>query len=52
LGVGFEVSGAQARPSGSGALPAACDDPDVELSAPCPAPCLPAHLYGDDGLNL
>jgi hypothetical protein len=39
LGVGFEVSEAQARPNVTlFLLPA---DPDVELSAPFPAHCLP-----------
>jgi len=54
LGVGFEVSDAQARPHVSlFLLPA---DQDVELEAPSPAPCLPArcHISHHDynGLNL
>ena len=45
-GVGFEVSEAQARPSAHFLflLPT---DPDVELSAPSPAPCLPAMMIMD-----
>ena len=53
LEVDFEVSKAQARPSGSLSLPV---DPGVELSAPSPAPCLPAGHHAshhdDNGLNL
>jgi hypothetical protein len=37
--MGFKVSEAQARPSGSLTLPA---NPDGDLSAPSPAPC-PLH---------
>ena len=49
LGVGFGVSEAQARSSGSlSVLPA---DPDVELSATSPAPHLPA-CHHNNGLNL
>lgn len=39
----FEDSEAQARPSDSLSLPAACRL-DVELSATFPAPCLPASV--------
>jgi hypothetical protein len=41
LGVGFEVSDTQARIVADGLflMPA---DPDIELSAPLPVPCLPA----------
>lgn len=49
--VGFQVSEVQARPSVT-LLPAKLD---VELSAPCPAPCLPvmhASHYDDNGVNL
>ena len=50
-GMGFKVSGAQARLSVS--LPAVSD---VELSAPSLAPCLPASCHashlGDNRLNL
>ena len=55
LGVGFEVSDAQARPSVAllFLLPA---DPDVELSAASPVPCLPTCHHGshhdNNGLNL
>jgi hypothetical protein len=27
-------------------------DQDAELSAPSPAPCLPACCHGENGLNL
>jgi hypothetical protein len=52
--VDFEVSEVQDRPSGFlFLLPA---DTDVELSASCPAPCLPAchHAshHDSNGLNL
>lgn len=54
VGMGFEVSEAQARPSGSilFLLPA---NPDVKLSAPFPTRCLstsPMSHHDDDGLNL
>lgn len=46
VGSCFEVLDAQARPS----------DQDVDLSAPPPVPCLPAHGYishrDDNGLNF
>jgi hypothetical protein len=49
LGAGFKVLEAQARPSGSLALPAdpadLTADPDVELSGTSPAPCLPAYSH-------
>ena len=54
LGLGFEVSEAQARPSIS--LFLLPDNLDVELSAPLPAPCLPvchhASHYDHKRLNL
>lgn len=54
VGVGFEVSKAQARPSGSlFLLPA---DLDIELSATSPTPHLPAYHHApcrkDNVLNL
>jgi hypothetical protein len=52
--VGFGVSNAQARPSVSVFLLPV--DPDVELSATSPAPCLPACQHvsclADIGLKL
>lgn len=52
LGVDFEVSEAQARPSDS--LFVLSADLDVELSAPCPAPCLPEghHAPHHDNTGL
>ena len=55
LGVGFGVSNAQVKPSISLFLLSA--DPDIELSAPSPAPCLPAYYHAsshheDNGLSL
>ena len=53
--MGFEVSDTQARPGSclSFLLPV---NPDVELSAPSPPPCLPAchHAphHDDNGLNF
>ena len=41
LGVGFEVPEAQARPSVTLLLA----DPDVELTVPSPAPCLPVYCH-------
>ena len=56
LGRGFEVSDVQARCSVSLSLFLLPADPDVELSAPSPAPCLSAHYHAschdDNGLNL
>ena len=56
LGLGLEVSEAQARPRVSLCPPAALTDPDLELSAPSPASCLPmchhASCHTDNGLNL
>lgn len=54
LRVGFGVSKAQARPSGSlFLLPV---DPDIELSANSPTPHLPEYhhspRHNDNGLNL
>ena len=54
LGMGFEVSEAQARSSGS---PSACPIYlNVELSTTSPVPCLPARhhasCYDDNELNL
>ena len=43
LGLGFEVSDAQGRPSVALSLMPA--NPDVELSAPPPAPSLPVRHY-------
>jgi hypothetical protein len=55
MGSGFEVSYAQAMPSMTHSLLLAVDL-DVELSAPSPAPCLPAHCHAschdDNGLNF
>lgn len=52
LRVGFEVSEAQARPSGSLSLFLLPVDLDIEFSASSPAPCLhsghPAH-HADNG---
>ena len=54
LGVGFEVSDVHARPNVS--LILLLVEPEVELSATSPAPCLPAchhaSLPGNNGLNL
>jgi hypothetical protein len=54
LGVGFRVSKSHARPSiFPFLLPV---DPDVELSAISPVPCLPAGYHApcldENGLNL
>jgi len=53
LGTGLESPEALARPSSSLSLPATMD-PDVELSATSPAPCLPechhASCHDDNGL--
>ena len=54
LGVGFELSKAYARPSGSVFLLPV--DSDVDLTTASPAPCLPTcrHVsyHEDNGLNL
>ena len=54
LGMAFDISDAQARTSVVVFLLPA--DPDVELSAPSPAPCLPVchpvSRHDDNGLNL
>lgn len=50
-GMGFEVSEAQVRASGSlSPLPAA--DPDLDLLASSPAPCCHASHHGNNRLNL
>jgi hypothetical protein len=52
----FEVSDAQAMPSVAHSLLLLPADKDVELSAPFPAPYLPAHCHvschDDDRLSL
>ena len=48
---GFEVSDAQAK-SSVAVLFLLPEDPDVELSATSPAPCLPIYYHDDDPLNL
>ena len=45
LEVGFEVSCAQAMLSVAHSLLLLPLDPDVELSAPSPVPCLPVCCY-------
>ena len=55
MGVGFEVSEAQARPRGSPVFLLLPLNQDVELSVP-PAPHLPAHhhasCHGNNGPNV
>jgi hypothetical protein len=56
VGVGFEVLDAQVRPSVAVSFGCLSVDPDVELSASPPAPCLPAcclaSCHDDNELNL
>ena len=52
---GFEVLYAQATPSVTHSLSLLLVNQDTELSAPSPAPCLPALLHvlhDDNGLNF
>jgi hypothetical protein len=53
FGVGLGVSEAQARPSGSLALPPVYQSTNVEVSATTPALCLPAwcHASCHDEMN-
>ena len=54
--VGFGVSYAQVKPTERHSLPLLPVGQDTELSAPSPAPCLPASYrvssHDDNGLSL
>ena len=56
LGVGFEVSDAQAMPSAAHSPLLLPEEPYIELSATSPAPCLPACHHAshneDNEINL